>query len=592
MSQPAPPGPSAHPGSGSTRRTLLGLALLLPALAALTWAYVVPTVSTVMASFQHGGLFGPSEPAGVDNYRFALEDGVVGQFAFALWLGVLPLAFAVLVAPLFALLADRTGRVARLVTRGVLVLPVAGYAPSAVFLGWAFERFPPGTLEDGAWLELAGTLAATSFGLVVAVAATAYLSALRRSAPDHRPGPAMLTVGGMLALGVPAMALQIFIGPSLITGGGPWGSTMTPLMGTASNFSMEDLGPAAATSTLLLLVLGLLGLGAAWLLLATRSRIEFEGRRDDGREQASEATPGAARGPRYRRLGLLAVALVVFLGIVGWAVAPWLTKVLPGDGVPGNLDTTDLFTRTWGAPLIGALVSVGLAAVAGFGIGALRPLGRWSELLLLPFAPWLFVGLGPVLLDHALRVVMVFGFERGPLGLPSMIPLAPLSIPALFVFTLLFRGQCSRWRGGGGVGRALLVPALPMLLLAVLLTTLLNVQQTGWIAPSGGTSYGSAPLLAEATALKTGELDSGLLGLVLPLPIFVVFLVAFVGIQLGYLDRLTIRVGRATPEQTPPSPEPVPLDLDAPDLEQPADFPAPPDPAHVEAPEAAFVRPG
>jgi hypothetical protein len=397
----------------------------------------------------------------------------------------------------------------------------------------------------------------------------------------------MLTVGGLVALGVLATALQIFAGPSLITGGGPWGTTMTPLMGAMSNFSLDDLGSAAATSTLLLLVLGLLGLGAAWLLLATRARIEIDGRRY-GRVQPAETAPKATGWTRYRGPGLLAVALVVFLGIVGWAVAPWLTKVFPGDGVPADLDTTRLFTHTWLPPLLAALVSVGLAAVAGFGIGALRPLGRWSELLLLPFAPWLFVGLGPVLLDHGLRVTMVFGFHR---GLLEMIPLAPLSIPALFAFTLLFRGQHSRWHGGG-MGRALLVPALPMLLLAVLLTTLFGAQQTGWIEANTGFPEDSAALLAEHAAREDGELDTGLLGLVLPLPIFLVFLVAFVGLQLGYLDRLAIRVGRPTPELTPPPAVPLSVDPDVPDPVDSADLPALPDPVPAAEREASVVPPG
>ncbi|NED57537.1 sugar ABC transporter permease, partial [Micromonospora aurantiaca] len=46
--------------------------------------------------------------------------------------------------------------------------------------------------------------------------------------------------------------------------------------------------------------------------------------------------------------------------------------------------------------LLGAVVSVGAAFLGALGIGGLRPLGRRSEWLLLPFAPWLFVGIGPL----------------------------------------------------------------------------------------------------------------------------------------------------------------------------------------------------
>ncbi len=48
------------------------------------------------------------------------------------------------------------------------------------------------------------------------------------------------------------------------------------------------------------------------------------------------------------------------------------------------------------APFLAALVILLLAALAAVAIGALRPLGRRSEWLLLPFAPWLFVGAGPL----------------------------------------------------------------------------------------------------------------------------------------------------------------------------------------------------
>ncbi|MDW5327816.1 hypothetical protein [Plantactinospora sp. KLBMP9567] len=390
-----------------------------------------------------------------------------------------------------------------------------------------------------------------SFGLVVAVAATAYLSALGRSASGRRPGPAVLTVGGVLALGVLAMALQVHTVPSMIVGVAPGATTRTPLMGVLSHYSVESLGQTAATSALLLAVLGLLGLGASGLLLATQARIEFDGWRD-GAVRPAERTPATRGWWRYARTGLLVVALVSFLGIVGWACAPWLTKVFPGDGVPGNLDTTELLVRSWLPPLIGAVLSVGLAAIAGFGIGAVRPLGRWSELLLLPFAPWLFVGLAPVMLDRGPRILLLLGFDRGLLGL---VPLTALSVPALFAFTLLFRAQHPRWRGEDSLGRALLLPALPMLLLAVLLTTLVNAQQANWGWLTGAMPTDAATTLVEYTARRTGELDSGLLSLVLPLPIFLVFLVAFAAIQLGYLDRLAIRVGSsdgATPGATSP----------------------------------------
>ena len=52
--------------------------------------------------------------------------------------------------------------------------------------------------------------------------------------------------------------------------------------------------------------------------------------------------------------------------------------------------------RVWANTLVPPAMSIFLlqlpiAYLGALGIGALRPLGRWSEWLLLPFAPWLFI---------------------------------------------------------------------------------------------------------------------------------------------------------------------------------------------------------
>ncbi|MFC6018911.1 sugar ABC transporter permease [Plantactinospora solaniradicis] len=556
---------------------LLGLALLLPALIALIWSYVVPTLSTMLMSFQHDSLLsGESEPAGGENYQTIFENGLVGQLGFTLLLGLLPLAFALLAAPLLAFVANQAGRVPRLVTRGVLALPVAGYAPVAVFLGWRVRLAESDKLADGARLELVWVLAATSFGLVVAIAATAFLSALRQREPGRRPTPALLTVGGFVGLAVLALTLQIFTAPALLTGGGPERSTMTAVLGvTQVSFSTMRLGVGAAGSVLLLLLLGLFGLAATGLLLASRTRIEFDGWRDrpsgpPGTTAPAAAVPAApaaavpaapaapdspavAAGPgRGVYLGVVIAALVVLLGIFGWASSPWLQHAFGGTELPREISTSDVLVNTWLPPFISALVSVGLAAVAGFGIGALRPLGRWSELLLVPFAPWLFVGVGPL---------AVVGFKRAAEGdqvntFLGLIPPIWLSVPALFVFTLLFRGQHPKWRSGSDIGRALLLPALPMLAAAFLLTWLFNAQQPFWSRLiASDVDNMPAPVIAEMSMAQRFDVDGGILSLVLPLPLLIVFLLAFAALQIGYLDRLAIRVGGGAVE---PASQPSP----------------------------------
>ncbi|MEU7792440.1 sugar ABC transporter permease [Micromonospora tulbaghiae] len=557
MNQPAAPQATASvpPLTPPNRpgRALIGLALVVPAVIAWIWSYVLPTLSTVARSFQGDGPRGSGESVGTANYEAAFTSGFVGQVGLAVLLSLIPLAVALLAAPLLAVLADRAGRVARLVTRGVLALPLAAYAPVAVFLGRRAEHIENGTftqeLQSPRTL-LVSALAQVTFGLVVAVAATLYLSALRRREPDQRPAPAMLAVGGLLGLSVLAAALQTYTAPYILTGGGPRGDdTATPVFTAAqTTFRTMRLGAGSATSTLLLVLLGLLGLAAVALILATRLRIEFDGWRDGPAVREAESYSGR----RPLLVGLTAVALVVVLGVTVWASLPWLRNLSADTGpLPRGVETSNLFANTWVPPLLSTLVAVALAALAGFGIGALRPLGRYSELLLVPFAPWLFVGVGPL---------AIAGFERtrelDQLGLfLGLVPPTWLSVPALFAFTLLFRGQHERWRSGGGVGRTLLLPALPMLAVTTLATWLAHVQSPLW-----GMLVGRGPDSLTAPALVTmiagrafgagGELP---LGLILPLPMLLLFVLLFVTLMVGYVDRLAIRVGRRSRADAPPA---------------------------------------
>ncbi|MFG1716804.1 sugar ABC transporter permease [Micromonospora sp. NPDC049203] len=557
MSQPAAPQatapvpPTAQPNS--TGRTLIGLALIVPAAIAWIWSYVLPALSTVARSFQGDGPRSSGESVGTANYEAAFTSGFVGQVGFAVLLGLIPLVVALLAAPLLAVLADRAGRVARLVTRGVLALPLAAYAPVAVFLGRRAEGIEDGTLTQDLQSPrafLVSALAQVTFGLVVAVAATVYLSALRRRDPDQRPAPAMLAVGGLLGLGVLAATLQTYTAPYILTGGGPRGDdTATPVFtAVQTTFRTMRFGVGSATSTLLLVLLGLLGLAAVALILVTRLRIEFDGWRDRPADREAESYSGR----RPLLVGLTAVALVVVLGVTVWALSPWLGNLSSDTGpLPKGVETSNLFANTWVPPLLSTLVAVTLAALAGFGIGALRPLGRWSELLLVPFAPWLFVGAGPLAIANFERTM-----EREQLGLfLGLVPPTWLSVPALFAFTLLFRGQHERWRSGGGVVRTLLLPALPMLAVTALPTWLTHAQSPLWATLVGrGPDSLTAPALVNMIASRAfgagGELP---LGLVLPLPMLILFVLLFVALMVGYVDRLAIRVGRRGGADAPPA---------------------------------------
>jgi hypothetical protein len=248
---------------------------------------------------------------------------------------------------------------------------------------------------------------------------------------------------------------------------------------------------------------------------------------------------GWRSGPMVPALvGLLLAAL---LAITAYGLWPWLTR-LPGGQAPPGVSTWSVLANTWLPPLVSTVVGVGLALLGGFGIGALRPLGRWSELLLLPFAPWLFVGVGPLAVagvDHARAAGQVNTFV-------GLIPPSWLAIPALVIFTLLFRGQRARWPDGPEEPfvRAMLRPAWPLVALVGGATLLIRAQDLSWsYLMVQDAEHLTGPLLAlqQLTELPAHDVS---VGLVLPLGIVLAFAVALGALQLLFLERLALRVGR------------------------------------------------
>ncbi|MER7416796.1 sugar ABC transporter permease [Micromonospora peucetia] len=542
---PAPPGPASSRGVGigRTAQVVTGLLLLVPAVAALLWSYVLPSVHTLLESFRRGRLLdGPTESAGGDNYAQVIERGFLGDLGFALLLALVPLLLALLVAPLLALAAQRVGRVPRLVTRALLALPLAAYAPLAVGVAWTMDRFEA---DQDSWaqapmLTAVRTVALLTAGLVVAVGATLFLGVLRR--PDGglsgggSSGSAVLAVGGVLGLAVIAVTVQSWSlqWPVL---GGP-GEDAGPLVRLVrDSMARLQFGVGAAGSVLLLALLAVLGVLAVVLLLVTRTRIAFTGWRD--------RSAGAAPGTTNRiALGLLVVGLLAFLGVLGYVLAPWLRSFTADTGrLPASLSAGELQANTWLPPLISTTVGVGLAALAGFAIGGLRPLGRASELLLLPFAPWLFVGDGPLAIAHFLRARDADQLDT----FVGSIPPGWLCIPALVAFTLFFRGQRERWAASGRFVPTMLLPALPLLAGVGLLDWLVGAQSWLWpqLVVQDLQHAPATNLLVMRLAQTFGAEGSaqGLVAQVLPLPMLALFLVAFVALQVGYLDRLVVRAG-------------------------------------------------
>jgi hypothetical protein len=359
---------------------------------------------------------------------------------------------------------------------------------------------------------------------------TLYLAALRAREPGRPLRPAVLTVGGLAAVAVVAACLQVYAYPMLLSRG----QTLTPLLAQyRTAFQGFRVGPAAAQATLLLGVLALLGLLATAVVILTGLRLEV-----DPVSRWLEQEPSGWRSRGAAIAGALGTAGVLL--ITGYGLWPWLTR-LGGGRPPPGVSSSSVLLNTWLPPLISTVVGVGVALLAGFGIGALRPLGRWSELLLLPFAPWLFVGLGPLSLA---------GFDRvraaGQLNtFTGLIPPSWLAIPALVIFTVLFRGLAANSvvvDRPFPLDRALMRAAAPMVLLVGGATVLVRAQDLSWsYVVATDAQHLTGPLLAvrQLAELPASHVSVGLVLPVLPVAIFAVGLGV---LQLMFLDRVTLRV--------------------------------------------------
>jgi hypothetical protein len=550
--QPAHPPVGSRPGGGAKA---LGLLLAVPAVLACGWSYLLPTVQTVQSSFQHGSLLEDDTSwVGFDNYQRVWSGAPTG-YLNALLLTLLPLACALLVAPAFALLAAASGRTARLISHGLLAAPLALFAPLLLIAARHADRdMPPASLAG-----LVGTTGLLYGGLVTAIAATAFLAALRPAA--GRSGQArrnaLLLVASVLTLAVLAYGLQAFTVPTALGRGLSNRAGLVPMAALfRDTFMVIDFGAGSAHATVLLAVLGVLGLTTTAVLLAGQVRITVESRTARAHRAVSpDAANSDAAGPvasgaataaggRWHGLAGVPWLLLTVVGAVLLAVSLWpLTGALAGEsGGANGPSVPQTLLEGWLPPLLTALVAVGTAALAGFGIGALRPLGRWSELLLIPFAPWLYVGVGPL---------VIVGYERArDLGLiDSFVNLVPpgwVAMPALFAFTLLGRGQRARWErlpepGRPGFGRCVVVPMLPLVGVAVLVSWIVSANDLLWpIVVS------TPDRLSLAELAYAGRGYSGHLGPVVGLSaLFAVLALALlVAAQLLYLSRLTIETGR------------------------------------------------
>jgi ABC-type sugar transport system permease subunit len=368
-----------------------------------------------------------------------------------------------------------------------------------------------------------------TFGVVCAIGVMVFLPAFRAR---NRRWPAVFTVAGLVVLGLLAVGLQQFTLPLVMTGFGPEEETMTPVgLVFREAFQQGNLGVGAAASTVLLVLLAVLGVAAVLVVVLTRLRVSVAPWRS--RERGTPVNAGAVV------VALLALAAVVTVAVL--TTRPWF------DALGGPEPEGPAGGPTWQPAVLSALVAVGVAYLAALGISGLRPLGRHSEWLLMPFAPWLFVGAAPlgVELFTSLR-------DEGSLGEDAVFPPILVSLVSLLVLAVLCRGQAERWRqqtaagapSAGSFFRTVVLQTLPAALLMFVVTAFLNAQDLFWgLLTTQTPDDAPAPLLLYMVNANMAAQDFSVASTT-PLVAVVLGFVALAALQALHLDRMTATVGR------------------------------------------------
>jgi len=558
-------------GSGRTRISnarLAGWFVVVALLSLAVLQYLLPALRLVqLATRDAVGFFEVSGSVGAANFSAVLDDeGFRASVGRALAYSLIPLGAALVLGPLVAAVASRAGRATRLVSRGLLAVPLFCVSPVAYYVArWGSER--AGTIQEtGERAQAVGTTQAelvvvgglSVVGIVAALSATLYLAAMRRSALSRSGWAASGVVTAVVVLAVTTLSLMVTTAPLLLTADLSAGGTTTPGMLVYEwVFIRYDLPIGSAALALLLVPTALVGVVLVALVLAARTRVEIVPRgvgagsgagvlaakgttTERGTTTEAAVVPADAGTARSRLLSVLSVLLVSALAVgtvvLGWS---WLRGVLETEVVPG-IDAGTLQTTTWVSSVLTGLVVVAVAVVGGFGIGYLRPAGRRSEWLLLAFAPFLLVGT-----TSLLPALFEDGVDAGTLGtLRGLVSPLWLSVPLLVLFTLVFAGvRRSRDAGQADAVRSALVPVLGLVGLSGLVTAWVHAQQYLWPLVISYGSNTSVPILVRVAATPSAELEPVPFGLVAPLGVLVVFVVLG-ALCLVATDRVALRAGR------------------------------------------------
>lgn len=546
---------------------ILGWLLMLPAVGLGIWQIVVPAGRTVWTSlFRTRGLPGGDDPGQFVGLEAYADAELVGPVLLGLVVGLPAFLVAGLLGVVIGGLAAGASEGLRLAVRGVLGVLVVLYAPVGIALAlraaWRTDLgmsflvpvlvlvlLPVGTALV-ALLVLAAAAPDRSESRFRGAPATRTARGVWGVDPPHdtgggrRGGPVALVLGLGLVIAL-ALGLQTF-GLPVAVAGVTRESVLPGGLIYSRGFQQFDLSTAAAVSTVLLVVLALLGVLVTVVLLAVGARVELTPARPRVRTNAHGPAPdpqAGRAGPGRAALGLALLVLVAFLVLArGWVGGLFAS-------LPSSLSFDQALrigVSTWVPPLLATIAQVVVSGLAGFGIGWLRPAGRRSEWLLLLFAPGLFVTLTPLLIAK-----FVAATRAGTFGEGSLLPPLLVSIPLVYVFTFVAAGLRRGWDLNPAKRGRVLVTALAVVVVASVVLWVLQAQSITWnlINSADPDQLGGPLTLVRLASALTGD---GLpQQLATPIPLLAV-LAAVAAVGITGLDRLRLRVGRATaPHRAP-----------------------------------------
>ena len=567
-------------------RVIVGLALLIPASLTCLGGLLVPTVSTFILSLQSTSLVvRDARFVGLENYARLFQDPVFSAaLGFTLSLLVVRVVVVAVAPLLLALAVNELGRAARLPARLLFTLPLAMFAPVVIALVWGTVLTPNSGLAaillrslgqaPLPWLTDPGRArgallfvdALYTVGLACGVGLIFYLAALRGSWRQlWKPLVASWGIGLLATL---ALSLQSFTLSYTLTAGGPANATMSlTLYQFNQAFRYFRFGPAAAVASFVLVVLVLLGLAAGLAVVLTGLRLEVTPGGKPSGLLSREGRPGRGRAVVIVLLAVMLLGSVVICSLSG---LPLLWNAL--NSLKTSAELTRSFSLFPSSPSLTAyselakkmpigqvfvntllplslsllLLQIPIAYLGALGIGAARPLGKWSEWLLLLFSPWLFVTVGP------LSIVAFQNLQQARLlnTLAALTPPIMLSVPMLFILTLFFKGQEPKWRAAQAEGQGaksfftkLILPSLPLAALLASAAFLIGLQDLLWpsVASNTLTTMTLTTMLLRLRAdLVTGWPMLAAALTLIELTTFTFFFLVFSAFQFLYLDRLAL----------------------------------------------------